>query len=89
MLKIDCEGCEWGVFESLLESGSRLPFDQLLVHSVLGRYWLTIGCKVELHLDNATDSGDIVQDKLFKLFEGALPTRFSQQLFCAVVLNSS
>ena len=54
VLKIDCEGCEWDVFDALLEGGSPLPFNQLLI---------------ELHLDNATGH-QAIHDNMFKFFEG-------------------
>eukprot|EP00656_Telonema_subtile_P013802 TRINITY_DN17016_c0_g1_i2.p1 TRINITY_DN17016_c0_g1~~TRINITY_DN17016_c0_g1_i2.p1 ORF type:complete len:1094 (+),score=263.27 TRINITY_DN17016_c0_g1_i2:74-3355(+) len=54
VLKIDCEGCEWEVFEALLESDSALPFSQLLI---------------ELHLGNAT-STEGMRENMFRLFEG-------------------
>lgn len=54
VLKIDCEGCEWDVFDALLEGGGPLPFNQLLI---------------ELHLDNATGH-QAIHDNMFKFFEG-------------------
>eukprot|EP00658_Telonema_sp_P-2_P048477 TRINITY_DN3687_c0_g5_i5.p1 TRINITY_DN3687_c0_g5~~TRINITY_DN3687_c0_g5_i5.p1 ORF type:complete len:1054 (+),score=180.25 TRINITY_DN3687_c0_g5_i5:410-3571(+) len=54
LLKVDCEGCEWAVFEALIEGGLSLPFSQL---------------SIELHLDNFTDH-ETSRSNMFKLFEG-------------------